>query len=79
MNKIALIVGLAIALAAGAASAAPKSISFAGRLSTSAGPVTSTVNVTFAPTSRGLKNATLQVNVAAPATNASVTLTGTGQ
>ena len=38
-----------------------------------------TVNVTFAPTSRGLKNATLQVNVAAPATNASVTLTGTGQ
>jgi hypothetical protein len=37
-----------------------------------------TVNVTFAPTSRGLKNATLQVNVAAPATNASVTLTGTG-
>jgi FtsP/CotA-like multicopper oxidase with cupredoxin domain len=38
-----------------------------------------TVNVTFAPTSRGLKNATLQVNVATPATNASVTLTGTGQ
>jgi hypothetical protein len=38
-----------------------------------------TVNVTFAPTSRGLKNATLQVNVAAPATNASVTLSGTGQ
>jgi FtsP/CotA-like multicopper oxidase with cupredoxin domain len=38
-----------------------------------------TVNVTFAPTSRGLKNATLQVNVATPATSASVTLTGTGQ
>jgi len=37
-----------------------------------------TVNVTFAPTSRGLKNATLQVNVATPATSASVTLTGTG-
>jgi hypothetical protein len=38
-----------------------------------------TVNVTFAPTSRGLKTATLQVNVATPATNASVTLSGTGQ
>jgi len=38
-----------------------------------------TVNVTFAPTSRGLKNATLQVNVATPATSASITLTGTGQ
>jgi len=37
-----------------------------------------TVNVTFAPTSRGTKNATLQVNVAAPATSQVVTLTGTG-
>ena len=37
-----------------------------------------TVNVTFAPTTRGAKNALLNVNVAAPATNAPVTLTGTG-
>ena len=37
-----------------------------------------TVNVTFAPTSRGIKNATLQVNVAAPAVSQSVALSGTG-
>jgi hypothetical protein len=38
-----------------------------------------TVNVTFNPTSRGAKTANLNVNVAAPATSASVSLTGTGQ
>jgi len=38
-----------------------------------------TVNVSFRPTSVGAKNALLNVRVAGPATNASVTLTGTGQ
>ena len=38
-----------------------------------------TVSVTFRPTNRGAKTATLNVNVAAPAANASVTLSGTGQ
>jgi hypothetical protein len=37
-----------------------------------------TVSVAFAPTSRGPKNATLQVNVAAPGTSQLVTLSGTG-
>ncbi len=38
-----------------------------------------TVNVTFTPTSRGNKSAALNVRVSAPATNQSVSLTGTGQ
>ena len=38
-----------------------------------------TINVTFAPTSRGGKAATLTVFVAVPATSQTVTLTGTGQ
>jgi FtsP/CotA-like multicopper oxidase with cupredoxin domain len=37
-----------------------------------------TVTVRFAPSSAGAKSATLNVNVAAPATNGSVALTGTG-
>jgi hypothetical protein len=37
-----------------------------------------TVNVAFRPRSRGNKSATLNVNVAAPATSQSVALTGTG-
>lgn len=37
-----------------------------------------TINVTFAPNSRGAKSATLNVNVAAPGTSQSVALTGTG-
>jgi MBG domain-containing protein/Big-like domain-containing protein/centrosomal CEP192-like protein/HYDIN/CFA65/VesB family protein len=44
-----------------------------------AGGASCTINVTFKPTSRGIKNATLTVFVAAPATAQSVTLTGTGQ
>jgi|ERR1035441_8303114 hypothetical protein len=38
-----------------------------------------TVNVTFRPTTRGAKASTLNVVVAAPATSAAVSLTGTGQ
>lgn len=38
-----------------------------------------TINVTFRPSSRGNKSANLSVNVAAPATSATVALTGTGQ
>lgn len=38
-----------------------------------------TINVTFRPGSRGNKTANLNVNVAAPATSKTVTLTGTGQ
>jgi hypothetical protein len=38
-----------------------------------------TVDVSFRPTGVGARNALLNVRVAAPATNASVTLTGTGQ
>ncbi|PYX85646.1 MAG: hypothetical protein DMG68_17600, partial [Acidobacteria bacterium] len=38
-----------------------------------------TVNVTFRPSSRGNKTATVNVNVAAPATSKTVPLTGTGQ
>jgi hypothetical protein len=38
-----------------------------------------TINVTFRPTTTGNKNARVTVRVAAPATNQSVTLTGTGQ
>jgi hypothetical protein len=38
-----------------------------------------TINVTFRPTSVGVKSASLTVRVAAPATNQSVTLGGTGQ
>jgi hypothetical protein len=37
-----------------------------------------TVDVQFAPTSRGLVNGRLNVNVAAPASSQVVTLTGTG-
>ena len=37
-----------------------------------------TVSVLYAPTQRGARSATLNVNVAAPATSASVALTGTG-
>jgi hypothetical protein len=47
MKKPALLLGLAALLAAGTASAAPASTSFAGRLSTSAGPVNGAVSVTF--------------------------------
>ncbi|MGB7848355.1 MAG: MBG domain-containing protein [Candidatus Acidiferrum sp.] len=45
---------------------------------TLAANATCTVNVTFTPTSAGAKSATLTVRVAAPATNQSVPLTGTG-
>jgi len=37
------------------------------------------VTVTFAPTSTGAKTASLNLNVASPATSQSVSLTGTGQ
>ncbi len=47
MNKTALLLGLGVALASSDALAAPDSVPFAGRLSTSAGPVNGAVDVTF--------------------------------
>ncbi|HEV2424235.1 MAG TPA: MBG domain-containing protein [Terriglobia bacterium] len=44
-----------------------------------AGGSTCTINVTFTPTTRGAKSATLNVNPASPATTQSVSLSGTGQ
>jgi FtsP/CotA-like multicopper oxidase with cupredoxin domain len=45
---------------------------------TVAAGATCTVTVTFAPTGRGARSASLNVNVAAPATSGTVALTGTG-
>jgi hypothetical protein len=45
---------------------------------TLAAGATCTVSVQFAPTSRGTRTATLNVNVAAPAVSGSVALSGTG-
>jgi hypothetical protein len=44
-----------------------------------AGGSSCTVNATFTPTTRGAKSASLNVNVASPATSTSVSLSGTGQ
>jgi len=44
-----------------------------------AGGSSCTINATFTPTTRGAKSASLNVNVASPATSTSVSLSGTGQ
>ncbi|HWO25542.1 MAG TPA: hypothetical protein VNO30_42675 [Kofleriaceae bacterium] len=47
MKKLALLIGFMALLASGAAHAVPKTMSFTGRLTTSTGPVTGSVNLTF--------------------------------
>lgn len=47
MRKLALLIGLCWVLVAQPAEAVPQTVSFTGRLSTSTGPVTGSVNLTF--------------------------------
>jgi hypothetical protein len=47
MKKVALLVGLIVLFASTSALAAPTRITFSGRLTTSSGPVTGSVNLTF--------------------------------
>lgn len=47
MKKLAVLIGLFVLWGAGTAEAVPQTISFTGRLTTSSGPVTGSVNLTF--------------------------------